>query len=132
MNLHGGAPSPRLSRAPRAGLQRFLSRPLVETTLPFNISNEPIPGVRQAADLARIAFGLDKIDLRSFDYRTNLKKKDITDNQQTLDNEFALLMRLARTALASVERAPGGPADRTRQDRSGALGRTLANQPTAP
>jgi peptidyl-prolyl cis-trans isomerase D len=35
-------------------------RPVVETTLPFNIANDPIPGVRQSADLAKIAFGLEK------------------------------------------------------------------------
>jgi peptidyl-prolyl cis-trans isomerase D len=35
-------------------------RPTPETTLPFNVSNDPIPGIRQAGDLVKIAFGLEK------------------------------------------------------------------------
>ncbi len=35
-------------------------RPTIETTLPFNVSGDPIPGVRQGTDLARIAFALEK------------------------------------------------------------------------
>ncbi len=34
--------------------------PVLETTLPFNIANAPIPGVRESAELSRIAFALEK------------------------------------------------------------------------
>jgi peptidyl-prolyl cis-trans isomerase D len=36
------------------------ARPTLETTLPFNASNDPIPGVRQAAELTKTAFALEK------------------------------------------------------------------------
>lgn len=36
------------------------NRPIVETTLPFNISGSPIPGVPESVDLTKIAFGLQK------------------------------------------------------------------------
>ncbi|MEP7122756.1 MAG: peptidylprolyl isomerase [Byssovorax sp.] len=35
-------------------------RPTIESTMPFNSSGDPIQGVRPGADVARIAFGLDK------------------------------------------------------------------------
>ena len=35
-------------------------RPTLETTLPFNVTSDPIPGVRQSAELTRIAFALEK------------------------------------------------------------------------
>jgi peptidyl-prolyl cis-trans isomerase D len=45
---------------PALTFQNHPGRPVVETTLPFNISNDPIPGVRQSTELARTAFGLQK------------------------------------------------------------------------
>src|SRR5262249_48921756 len=36
------------------------SRPILETTLPFNVSGDPIPGVREGTELTKIAFGLEK------------------------------------------------------------------------
>jgi peptidyl-prolyl cis-trans isomerase D len=36
------------------------NRPTLETTLPFNISGDPIPGVREAVNLTKVAFGLEK------------------------------------------------------------------------
>jgi len=36
------------------------NRPTVETTLPFNVSGDPIPGAHAGADLTKIAFGLQK------------------------------------------------------------------------
>lgn len=36
------------------------NRPTIETTLPFPISGDPIPGVRDSAELTKIAFGLQK------------------------------------------------------------------------
>ncbi len=35
-------------------------RPTLETTLPFNVSNDPIPGVRQSTELSKVAFALEK------------------------------------------------------------------------
>jgi peptidyl-prolyl cis-trans isomerase D len=35
-------------------------RPTIETTLPFNVAGDPIPGVAQSADLVRVAFQLEK------------------------------------------------------------------------
>jgi peptidyl-prolyl cis-trans isomerase D len=40
--------------------QNHPARPILETTLPFNVANAPIPGVRESAELAKIAFGLEK------------------------------------------------------------------------
>jgi len=34
--------------------------PVLETTMPFNVANAPIPGVRESAELSKIAFGLEK------------------------------------------------------------------------
>jgi peptidyl-prolyl cis-trans isomerase D len=45
---------------PALTAQNHPNRPTLETTLPFNISGDPIPGVRQAAELTKTAFGLDK------------------------------------------------------------------------
>jgi peptidyl-prolyl cis-trans isomerase D len=47
------------ARAP-VTLENHPSRPTVETTLPFNVSGEPIPGAHAASDLTKIAFGLEK------------------------------------------------------------------------
>jgi peptidyl-prolyl cis-trans isomerase D len=40
-------------------IQTHPNRPAIETTLPFNVSNDPIPGAR-AAEVTKVAFSLDK------------------------------------------------------------------------
>jgi peptidyl-prolyl cis-trans isomerase D len=47
------------ARAP-VTLENHPNRPTIETTLPFNISGEPIPGAHASSDLTKIAFGLEK------------------------------------------------------------------------
>ena len=99
------APGADLDR-PELTAQNHPARPTVETTLPFNVSNEPIPGVRASAELAKIAFGLEKpgdapADIVPFDagYLTvQLKEKTPASKEQWDKNkEFYLgAMRAAK------------------------------------
>jgi peptidyl-prolyl cis-trans isomerase D len=45
---------------PAITAQNHPNRPILETTLPFNVSGDPIPGVRESSELTKLAFSLEK------------------------------------------------------------------------
>jgi peptidyl-prolyl cis-trans isomerase D len=72
-------------------------RPTIETTLPFNVSGDPIPGVRQSTDITKIAFELakpgdapgDVIPLENGYVAVQLKEKTPASKEQwDKDREF--------------------------------------------
>jgi peptidyl-prolyl cis-trans isomerase D len=75
----------------------------VETTLPFNVNGDPIPGVRQTDELIRLAFALDKpgdapsdtVAFESGYLAVQLKeKKPASKEQWEKDKEFYIRNKL--------------------------------------
>jgi peptidyl-prolyl cis-trans isomerase D len=107
------------------------ARPVLETTMPFNINNDPIPGVRQTADLAKVAFALEKPgdspgDILPFDsgyIAIQLKEKTPASKEEWDKNKEFYLATLrankANDALVAYVKhlrdAPGGEAKFTKE-----------------
>lgn len=46
---------------PALSIENHPGRPTVETTLPFNVGGDPIPGLRSPGDVTKAAFGLERV-----------------------------------------------------------------------
>jgi peptidyl-prolyl cis-trans isomerase D len=79
------------------------NRPILETTLPFNVNGDPIPGVHQTSELTRIAFSLEKpgdapsdtIGFENGYLAIQLKEKKAASKEQwEKDKEFYIRTKL--------------------------------------